>query len=163
MKNLIASGIQIDAMRLLESIMSQLGVDHTFFFQFILVVVAYLFLSRLLFNPILASLLMRRYKVEGLKRAADSMLIEHDTLAKEYKAQWRDYDTRARAASDKIINEAKVAAKRDIDDSIIKANEHIKTKRKEITATTERLSVELNSSSVQIEGLIKNKLLGIHK
>jgi F0F1-type ATP synthase membrane subunit b/b' len=150
-------------MRLLESIMSQLGVDHTFFFQFILVVVAYLFLSRLLFNPILASLLTRRYKVEGLKRAADSMLIEHDTLAKDYKAQWREYDIKAKASSNKIITEAKVVAKKDIDDSSLKASEYIKTKRQEITATTEKLSAELNNSSTQIEGLIKNKLLGVQK
>ena len=156
----MASGIQIDAMELLKSIMSQLGINHTFLFQFVLVVVAYLFLSRFLFKPVLASLLTRIYKVEGLKRAADSMFIEHDKLAKEHKMQWREYEAKAKASSDKIIADAKIKAEKMVKDSEHKANEQVKIKRQEIVRATEKLSAELGGSSTQIEQMIKTKLLG---
>jgi len=147
-------------MGLLKSIMSQLGVNHTFFFQFALVVIAYLFLSRLLFKPVLASLLTRIYKVEGLKRAADSMLIEHDKLAKEHKVQWREYEAKAKSSRDKITSDAKLKAEQMIKDSEHKASEKIKVKRQEIIKEAEELSVELGRSSTQIEQMIKTKLLG---
>ena len=157
----MASGIQIDAMELLKSIMSQLGVNHTFFFQLTLVVLAYLFLSRLLFKPVLASLLLRVYKVEGLKISADDMSMEHDKLVKQHKLQWREYETRAKASSDKIIAEAKLKAEKIITDSEHKASDNIKIKRQEIVKTTEKLSTELSNSSAQIEQMIKTKLFGV--
>jgi len=150
-------------MGLLKSIMSQLGVNHTFFFQFVLVVVAYLFLSRFLFKPILAALLTRVYKVEGLKRAADAMLIEHDVLAKEHKVQWREYEVKAKIHSDKIIADAKINSEKIINNAEHEANKHIQTKRNEIVKATEKLSIELGNSSAQIEQMIKTKLLGAQK
>lgn len=157
----MASGIKIDAMELLKSIMSQLGVNHTFFFQFVLVVVAYVFLSRFLFKPVLASLLTRTHKVDGLKRQAEGLLIEHDKLEKEYKTQWRQYELKARLAGDKIITETKVKAQKMIEESEHKASEHIKIKRQEITTATKKLSTELSNSSAQIEQMIETKLLGV--
>jgi F0F1-type ATP synthase membrane subunit b/b' len=160
LKKYLASGIQIDAMELLKSILAQLGVNHTFFMQFALVVVVYIFFSRFLFKPILAVLLIRTHKVEGLRRSADAMFFEHDKITKDYKSQWREHELKAREASDKIISEARVKAESIIDEAEERASEYLKSKRHDISVEAEKLSLELGGSSKEIEKLIKTRLFG---
>lgn len=160
MKKDQASGIQIDAMELLRSILSQLGVNHTFFIQFVLVMICYFFLSRFLFKPVLTILLVRTHKVDGVRRSADTMFFEHDKIVRDYKAKWHEYEVRARESSDKIIAEARSGAEKIIDDAESKAAEYLRGKRHDIEMEAERLSVELGNSSTEIEKLIRTKLLG---
>ena len=147
-------------MELLKSIISQLGVNHTFFMQFILVVVCYFFLSRFLFKPVLTILLVRAHKIDGIRRSADTMFFEHDKIVRDYKAKWRGYEIRGRESSDKIISEARSEAERIIDDSETKAAEYLRSKRHDIEMEAEKLSMELGNSSPEIEKLIRTKLLG---
>ena len=160
MKKGEASDIQIDAMELLRSIISQLGVNHTFFMQFTLIMICYFFLSKFLFRPILTLLLVREHKVDGVRMSADTMFFEHDHIAKDYKAKWREYDVKARESADKVIYEARVEAEKMIDESEGKAAEYLKSKRHDIEMEAERLSVELGNSSTEIEKLIRTRLLG---
>lgn len=160
MKKGQASDIQIDAMELLKSILSQLGVNHTFFMQFTLIMICYFFLSRYLFKPVLTILLVREHKVDGIRMSADIMLFEHDKIAGEYKAKWRDYEIKARDSGDKIISKARLESEKIIDDAEGKAAEYLRSKRHDIEVEAEKLSVELGNSSAEIEKLIKTKLLG---
>ena len=160
MKKGLASGIQIDAMELLKSIMSQLGIDHTFFIQLMLVFICYLFLSRFLFKPVLTILLVRAHKVDGIRRSADTMLLEYDKTLVNYKAKWREYELRAVSASDEIISEARAEAVKMIKDAEGKSSEYLKNKRQDIEKEAEKLSIELGNTAPEIETLIVNKLLG---
>jgi len=155
-----ASDIQIDAMELLKSIMSQLGIDHTFFMQLVLVLVCYFFLSRFLFKPVLTILLLRAHRVDGVRRSADTMLFEHDKMIVNYKTKWREYELRAVEVSHKIVSEARSEAVKIIDDAESKANEYLKNKRQDIEKEAKKLSIELGHTSSEVEALIVTKLLG---
>ena len=147
-------------MALLQSILSQLGVNKTFFLQFALVVIAYIFLSRFLFKPVLNMLVLRSYKVEGLKRSADTMVFEHDRLLKEYRTKWHQYEVKAKKESDEIISEAKSKAESMIEESEERASVYMKNKRLEIEKAAGKLSMELGATSTEVEGLIKTRLFG---
>jgi len=147
-------------MELLRTIMSQLGVNHTFFMQLTLAVIAYFFLSRFLFRPVLDILLVRNYNVEGLRISADTMLFEHDKIAREYKSKWTEYELKAKNAGEKIMLEARNDAEKIIDDAEAKAAEYLKSKRSDIEKEGDMLSLELGNSSAEIERLIRGKLFG---
>jgi vacuolar-type H+-ATPase subunit H len=103
---------------------------------------------------------VREHKVDGIRMSADIMLFEHDKIAGEYKAKWRDYEIKARDSGDKIISKARLESEKIIDDAEGKAAEYLRSKRHDIEVEAEKLSVELGNSSAEIEKLIKTKLLG---
>ena len=147
-------------MELLKSIMSQLGIDHTFFIQFILVLIAYIFMSRFLFKPVLTILLVRTHKVDGIRMSADTMSFEYDKITSGYKVKWREYEIKAMESSDKIISEARAEAVRIINEGENKVTEYLSSKRQDIEVEATKLSVELGKSSTEVEKLIRFKLLG---
>jgi len=92
--------------------------------------------------------------------SADTMLFEHDHLAKDYKAKWREYEKRASESGDEVISEARVEAEKVIDEAESKGAEYLRSKRHDIETEAKKLSIELGNSSTEIEKLIRTKLLG---
>ena len=82
-------------MEVIKSIFSELGINKTFFYQFILVVLAYIFLARGVFKPLLEILLLRKEKTLGKRKLADNVLHEFKEAHEEYDRQWKGYERKA--------------------------------------------------------------------
>ena len=138
-------------MDLLLSIFSQLGVDSSLLFQFLIFVIFY-FVSKFLFFGHLQNVLENRFaKTEGLELKADKQLSEANNLANKYKEAISEAKKNARSKMEeekmKISKEAENkfrTEEKSISDYIEKERGIIKKdfeqKRKEIMSESEVLT-----------------------
>ena len=65
-------------MELIKSILGQLGVNSTFYYQFALVVLTYFVFSNLVLKPLLKILSLRKEKTKGYKELSENLLKEKE-------------------------------------------------------------------------------------
>lgn len=146
-------------MAMLLSVLSQIGIDKTFFYQFVLVVLVYFCLSRFMFIPILRTIISRDEKTEGLKIKADEILLEHDAYEKEYQKLWMEYVKKADAEKQKIYSRTNDKASEIIQNSDKHASTLIKKGRHEVDTKVNKAKSDLNNYSAGIKKDIKVRLL----
>ncbi|MFH1222930.1 MAG: ATP synthase F0 subunit B [Pseudomonadota bacterium] len=147
-------------MGMLQSVLSQIGIDRTFFYQLFLVICVYFVLSKFLFRPILKIMLIRRDKTEGLKKNANSILLESDRLKNEYDAVWSGYVKQANSEKQKIYAEANKKVSDIIKDSEQKSSVYIEGGREQIQQDVLAVQKQLGAYSDEIKSRIKVKLAG---
>ncbi|MEI6092071.1 MAG: ATP synthase F0 subunit B [bacterium] len=147
-------------MELLRSIFAQIGINNTFYLQFILVVVVYFFMSKMLFKPILAIFVSRRESTLGLRRKAEEALMDEDKINEAFLLKWNEYETEAKNIRDLITEKAQKEAKSIMRDASKKADIIINDKKTEISQSFNEVKQQLNKELGPISDSIKNKLIG---
>ncbi|MCX6112283.1 MAG: ATP synthase F0 subunit B [Proteobacteria bacterium] len=147
-------------MELLRSIFAQIGINKTFYVQFVLIVVVYVFLSKMLFKPVLTILVTRKHKTLGLRKMAEDALMESDTSSEEFSKEWNIYEQKAKA----IRNEGYEKNSKQTNEIIKEANRkamQILGKRRSETATQIKdIEARLDKDVSQISDFAEKKLIG---
>lgn len=145
-------------MDILAGILSQLGVDNTFFFQFVIFMVVFVFLWNVTFSAYFKAYEVRESKTTGSEAEADELLKQTESLEKEYQDKARAlnaeikevFDAERKAANkeqEKIVNEAREEAK-----------SYVATAREKIQSEYNRAREELFSETNSIGQSMAAKL-----
>jgi F0F1-type ATP synthase membrane subunit b/b' len=106
-------------MELIRSILSQLGVNSTFLYQFMLVVISYFLLSNLVFRPLLKILQTRHSKTKGMKEEAEKFEKEIQEIEEQYRVAW----ARIEKEGQKLLDSGDVISAREKAKEIVEKTE----------------------------------------
>jgi len=146
-------------MGMLEMVLSQIGINKTFFFQFALVIVSYFILSRFLFRPILRIMINRGARTDDLKRKADELLLEYEKSDREYERRWSDYVKKADEEKQKIYSKTNTEVTGMIQGGDRQAHEYVMGSRLTIDKNMKTVKGQLNGFADEIKKDIKTRLL----
>jgi len=148
-------------MELLNSIFSQLGINKTFFIQFALVLVSCAVLSKLLFNNVLATLILRDSKVKGARKDAGELMFEYDSAKKEYDSKWTVYQDKADQIKKNQYDESRKKVQNIVEKSKEESEVFLNAERSRIGKIIELEQGKLSKESPAFIKSIKNKLFEV--
>jgi len=90
-----------------NAVIEQLGLDQTFFYQFVLFWVVFLLLAQLFFRPFLRLFEARHKKTVEDREAAEKLFAQAEAKFEEYKKRLADARLEAKREHDAMIAQAK--------------------------------------------------------
>lgn len=91
----------------MDSILDQLALDRTFFYQLFIFSGLFYFLSRIYFKPFLELFESRHQKTVADREAAEKLMTQANAQLEEYKKRLTEERIKARREYESILNEAK--------------------------------------------------------
>ena len=91
----------------MEQILEQLGLDRTFFFQFVIVLVLFFLLSKIYFKPFLKLFEARHKRTVEDREAAEKLVAQAQAKLEEYTKRLSEERQGARKEYDAVLLEAK--------------------------------------------------------
>jgi len=122
----------------LQNLQKQLGIDHTFFIQFVVFFGFYLWLRFVFFKPYLKVVLARDNQTEGLKD--ESMKLDTDSARKESEYAEKISVAKKKAAQEreKILAEARAQSNKLVEAARAQAKTRIEKARNEAQSQAEK-------------------------
>ncbi len=141
-------------------IIQDLGINSTVFVQFVVFLLAYLALTRLVFQPYLKAHHERQRRTEGEEALAERLLLESQDIHKEYEGKAQV----ARQEFKKAFDDAKGEALKEYDRIIATARDEshqkVQAAKKEIDLEVEKSRSLLSKEVPSLSGAIVSKLIG---
>lgn len=134
----------------MSEIVTQLGLDQTFFTQFILIAVLYAFLTTVYFKPFQKLLEKRHKKTVADRIEAERVLSELKEKLNEYEAQMSLAQKKARSRMDEILSEAK---KKEAEILSAARNDAKNTTQAALTALTQEKDKIRKSLEAEVESI----------
>lgn len=110
----------------MATILSQLGVDYTFWIKFAIFCMAFILFPRVFFRPYLKLIQDRRSKTEIDLETAKKLDLETGSLSESYRAKIHEERNQLKVLQEKVIKDAKGEESRILDEA-----------RKSVKQTTE--------------------------
>ncbi len=147
-------------MELLQEIATQVGIDHTFYHQFLTIAVLYLLLSSFYLKPFQRLLEKRKHETEGAKKEAEEMTSLAEQKFGEYKTRLKSVYSDAKDATSKIEQEAKNEEARIVSQANATARQSVQQTQQSLDQQKQNLMQEISSDIKNIAALIADKVLG---
>lgn len=147
-------------MDIVLGILQSLGANETVWLQLVLFLVAYIFLSKVLFKPYLEAYIERKKRTEGNQQIAERVIAETQELEHVYQKKARSLNTEHKQIYDQsrsqaihehseLVNKAKANAKTILEETKANIAEEIK-----------KAKAELQSEAPAVSRSIVNQLAG---
>jgi F-type H+-transporting ATPase subunit b len=141
-------------MEVIQSILSQLGINESFFSQFIIIIVLFIILKFVLFNKLQFVLDNRDEKTVKLESSADNLFDKVNKMAEEYKNKIEEKHVevqaylngeKAQSINDENIKLKEIESEIElfVEDSRSEIKEEVKEKEEEILSHTDDLAKTL--------------------
>ncbi len=144
---------------MLTEIAAQLGIDQSFYVQFILIVVFYLLVSSLYLKPFQRLLALREERTTGALKEAQGLNQRAEELQGQYKARLQDLHQRTRGILKKVEDESKLDASKILDAATQEARGKVQVTLKELELQKASLLSALSADAQQIAQEIVIKVL----
>lgn len=131
----------------MNSILEQLEINHTFFYQFGLFIAFFIILSQLYLKPFQKLIEKRQQKLKGDVESSNELLKAVDAKLSEYQKELIAARNEARVASERVIADAR--AKEEATISALK--EEIK---KDYQKTAQQLTEERKKVEAELQGQV---------
>ncbi|MCC7404692.1 MAG: ATP synthase F0 subunit B [Bdellovibrionales bacterium] len=141
-------------------ILTALGVDYTIGIQFIIFVIAYVFLTTLVFRPYHRAFEERVRRTEGNTETAERIIAESKELEVEYEQKARALNNETRV----IFDHSRTEAMREYDRMVSQARERAKNivekTRSQITFEVEKTRSDMSKEVPGLTKAVVQKLMG---
>lgn len=128
-------------------ILQQLGLNDSYFFQFIIFTIAYLVLSQVLFKPYTEAFEKREHKTKGGEEIAAETAKHTQDLKSTYESKARNVSSEIK----NIFDEQKLIANKEYETIVSAARTH---SNRLIEDTKNKIATELASAKKQIQEAI---------
>jgi F-type H+-transporting ATPase subunit b len=128
-------------------ILQQLGLNDSYFFQFIIFLIAYIIMSQVLFKPYADAFQQREDRTKG----GEELAVETNKAAQDLRST---YETKARSVSTEIKNifdEQKTLANKEYEQIVTTARQQ---SQKIIDETRTRINSELEIAKKQVQEIV---------
>ena len=146
-------------MELLRSIFAQIGINKTVYIQFLLVVIVCLFLSKMLFKPVMMILIARKHKTLGLRKMAEDTVMDAEKADEEFSKKWNEYEDKARGIKNQTYEKSSKQANDMIKDANKRATQILEKKRDETALQMKNIEAVLDKDISGISDSAEKKLI----
>ena len=147
-------------MDFLKGFIDTLGLDKTFFFQFLLVVLLYFVLNKLLFRPYLKLLEKRESLTKGKFSEGKQLGIQTESLKQEYEKKSRKLYSEFQKLFSKIKEESEKEFQIKKEGLKKVHSELLRTKKEEISKAQKESEEELKKAIPSFVEALVNKMKG---
>jgi F0F1-type ATP synthase membrane subunit b/b' len=147
-------------MEALTQIAAQLGIDHTFYYLFPLVIILYVLLSALYLRPFQKLLHHRRMKTEGARKEAQELGAQAEDKLNQYRVRLKEVHERARRELREREEAARKEEARILGDAAAKAKESLQSTAKQLEDQRRSALEALAADISGLAGEIATKVLG---
>jgi F-type H+-transporting ATPase subunit b len=144
---------------MLSEIALQLGIDQSFYAQFILVVLFYFLISTLYLKPFQRLLALREERTTGAVKEAQVLVQKAEELQAQYKNRLQSVHQRVSAVMTKAQDESKLEAGKILDAAAQDARSKVQATIKELDGQRASLLGALTAESKSIAQEIVSKVL----
>ncbi len=141
------------------AIITQLGLNDSFFYQFIIFCIAYVALSRWAFAPYNLALTQREQKTVGGEELAVELAKETQDLKTKYEVKARQVSGEVKSIFDEHRTAAQKEQERIVFEARSEANKTIDTVRKKVETEISQAKTQLKAEVSQISQEMIKKLL----
>jgi F0F1-type ATP synthase membrane subunit b/b' len=145
---------------MIADLQRQLGIDYTFFIQFFIFAVFYLFFRFVFFAPYRDLLARRERGAEGTAEEAAKLEEQAALWEKEHEDSLRRGRKESAADRDAFLGQAKAEAAKVVDASRAKAKALVESQRVSSQAEADAGLKELNKSVNEVASLLVTKVTG---
>lgn len=143
----------------MAAILEQLELNATFFYQFVLFAVVFVFLTKVYFRPFLKLIELRHRRTVEDRESAEKLAAQAEARLQEYQQKLAEIRAQLRAESDAILGQAKAKES----ELLGAARDEAKRLTQEAIASVEEQKVALRSQITKdvdsLAGLVSEKLL----
>lgn len=143
-----------------KSIIDTLHLNQTFFFQFVFFLIAFGFLSLLLFKPYYKAYEQRLEKTQGSEGVAVKMLADSESLYSQYQEAARQLNLEIKAAYDEFRGDTQKETENIVNAGRKESQSKVEKALKEMTAQLDSEENKALALIPEISSLIRGKLLG---
>ncbi|MEZ0390803.1 MAG: ATP synthase F0 subunit B [Pseudobdellovibrionaceae bacterium] len=126
------------------AILEQLGLNSSFFFQFVIFAFAYIVLSRLVFTPYSQALEQREQRTTGGEDLAVEISKQADQLQNQYEAKAREVSGSVKT----IFDEYRQGASKEYEKIVSKARSE---SQKLVEEARQKVTVEMSAAAAKIK------------
>lgn len=134
--------------------------DRTVLAQLAIFLVVFFALNRLVFQPVLSILNLRREKTDGDREKIKILEAERDRLLKSYEAKLGEAKREALKEREMIRKEGELVANKMIHQARVESLEQIAAMKEEIAQASQKAREELETKAVSLSKSIGVKVLG---
>lgn len=143
----------------MSAIITQLGLNQSFFFQFILFSIAYVVLSKVVFAPYGEALAAREQKTVGGEELAMELHKATEDLKSKYEVKARQVSGEVKAIFDEHRTEAQKEQERIISEARILSNKAIEAVRSKVQTEVSQAQTQMKAEVSQVSQEMMKKLL----
>jgi F-type H+-transporting ATPase subunit b len=140
-------------------ILSKLGVDYTFFYQFIIFCVAYIAVSRLLFKPYQKAYHKRLEVTFGHQEVAEKLNAQSQELHIQYEAKAREVNSKIQSYYEQAHKEAQAVQAATIEKARKEAEAIVLKNRQDTQAEADKARAEIKKLVPDLSREIQKKVL----
>lgn len=140
-------------------ILSKLGVDYTFFYQFVIFCVAYIAVSRLLFKPYLKAYHKRLEVTFGHQEVAEKLNAQSQELHIQYETKAREVNSKVQSYYEQAHKEAQAIQAATIEKARKEAESIVIKNRQETQEEANRARAEIKKLIPELSTEIQRKVL----
>ncbi len=137
-----------------------LGIDNTIFIQFLLFLIGYIILTRLVFKPYFDAYLERYNRTTGSEEKATQIVEETALLEKEYEENAKALNFKIKKIFDDEKKDALLKQDDIIKDALLKSSELKKSSENQLEETKKNLMNQLSGEVEPLAKLIKESVIG---
>lgn len=141
------------------SILDQLGINHTVFFQLAIFLFTITTLAVFVMKPYIAALELREHNTKGGEALATEVVKKTVELKQDYETKARQLNDKIRDIYEQQRQQASADANQLLAKSREEANQAIEATRKQIKEQTAKAAQKLKEEAPAIATLIQTKLL----
>ncbi len=141
-------------------ILNALGVNQTVFIQFGVFVVAYLFLSNLLFKPYFKAFVQRKERTVGKTDLAEKYALEAKELQAKYESKAREINSQYKVIYDQSRGAATKEAEQIVSEARAQTKTLIENNRATLAKEVARVKSDISSEVKGVSAAIQSRLLG---
>ncbi|MCC7440125.1 MAG: ATP synthase F0 subunit B [Bdellovibrionales bacterium] len=142
------------------TILQQLGVDASFFWQFGIFLVLWFALSKIFFGPFHALIRQRHERMVEDREAAEKLVAQAEQKLEEYRRMIAAAKDRAKRESDAILESAKAEENKILGDARDRAKQITQDALRELEQQRSRLQAELEAQVETLASQVAAKVIG---
>lgn len=141
-------------------ILNALGINETITVQFVIFLVAYLFLSNLLFKPYYRAFIERKDRTVGRTDTAERYIKEAKDLQAQFETKARELNSRYKVIYDQSRSEALKEYDQLVGAARSDSKNWIENQRDQIQIAVKKVQSEIGSEVKGVSKVIQARLLG---
>ena len=141
------------------AIIEQLGLNSSFFFQFVIALISFVILGQLVFKPYLSALEMREQRTTGSESDAVELLKQTEQLKRQYETEARVVAGRVKEIFDDFRSQASQEAEQIVQTARAQSTQLLESGKAGVAEQLSRAYKDIELEVPKISGAMKERLL----
>ena len=136
-----------------------LGVNQTFWYQLVLLIVVFIVLSKLIIGPYLQAIDKRKQRTLGSEELAANMLAKTEQIQREYETRAQQINMQIREVYDSVRAAARKEQETTIQATRAEVETYLRGEREKLKKNEDKVRAELAGAPAELAGVVAEQLM----